>query len=171
MPPNETETPFSYLRQIHVKQLWKPYLLQNASCNSVLAYTSGVPGASVVGFPIIVTPVACLLIPQHKMQIPTQAVGPRGQNFSIFFYVLCKKMMLPYAQFYLNSRCGKLTNEKNSEAGSIASHDLGSGNYFFPSLPMHGSLLASDDFNHSRSRVGGSPAPHTDREGISEVGT
>lgn len=37
--------------------------------------------------------------------------------------------------------------------------------YFLPSLPMHGSLLAPDD----RSRVGGSPAPHTDREGISEV--
>lgn len=42
--------------------------------------------------------------------------------------------MAPYALFYLNSRCGKLTKEKNAKAGSIAKQVLGN-NYFIQVCP------------------------------------
>lgn len=150
MWPNETETPFSTSE----RGLWKTIMEMSPTVKcvfySILAYTSGVPRASVVGFPTVFTGVACLPIPQHRMQIPTQAMGLGGQRF---LHHLCslQKVMRPCVLLYLNSRCGKPIKGKITGAGSIASYDLG-GNFLFPSLPMHGSLLASDNFSHWGSR-------------------
>lgn len=138
------QTPFSTSETEPWKTIMELSPTVNCVFYSILAHTSGVPRASVVGFPTVFTGVACL--PQHRMQIPTQATGLGGQWF---LHHLCslQKVMRSCALLYLNSRCGKPTKRKITRAGSIASHDLG-GNFLFPSLPMHGSLLASDNSSH-----------------------
>lgn len=105
------QTPFSTSETEPWKTIMELSPTVNCVFYSILAYTSGVPRASVVGFPTVFTGVACLPIPQHRMQIPTQATGLGGQGF---LHHLCslQKVMRPCALLYLNSRCGKPTKGK-----------------------------------------------------------